>query len=380
LLARADHLFHLDTAASVPAAVHLVPYNAAYVARLAAWQPEEREHLLRRALELNPYDYQSAIELGLLSEMQQGNPKAAERYYLRAAAIDHMFLPKWTLTNFYFRQQNAPEFFRWARETLQTTPYASDPVFTQMWLMSQDASFLATAIPNRPRILVQYAWYLSSNQQFAAIPEILRRLIAQVGRGDPRQWGRDDLIASLEDRVLASGDVPDALEIWTALHNANWIRQSVPDTAHPLTNGDFRMPFFRHGFDWMPMDPQGVRVDQFSDEPLLRISLSGAQPDHCVLLQQYVPAEPGAPYLLGWRASTRDLSKESGLSWRLHPVHSSTTADLTSADLLAEPPAWKFRAPDNAKGFLLSLEYTRPLGTLRSSGTINLQDVSLNRQ
>ncbi|HEY3938826.1 MAG TPA: hypothetical protein VGL97_15440 [Bryobacteraceae bacterium] len=380
LLARADWLFHLDTATSVPAAVHLVPYNSAYLARLASWEPEERNQLLHRAVELNPYDYESWIQLGLLSEMRQGDAKAAESDYLRAAAVNHMFLPKWTLTNFYFRQQNATEFFHWANATLQITPYSSDPIFAQMWLMSQDAGKLAAVIPDRPRILLQYAWYLSNNHQFGAIPQTLQRLIAAVGEDNPRDWGRDDLIASMVDRILADGDPHDALQVWSVLKDAGWIRQRVPDSNRPLTNGDFHIPFFRHGFDWVPVDSAGVRVEQFPDEPVARITLSGDQPDHCVVLQQYVPIEAGAAYHLQWQVKAQNLTGESGLAWHLHPVQIKTTGDLVSGDLLASPFAWKFRPSFAPPGFLLSLEYTRPLGHTRAAGVAMLQNVSLIRQ
>ncbi|HMJ60202.1 MAG TPA: hypothetical protein VK493_00505, partial [Bryobacteraceae bacterium] len=162
ILARAAHLFALDTVASVPAAVTLVPYHATYTARLAAWRPLERDELLHRAVELNPWDYRSWIQLGLATEMQNGDAKGAERDYLRAAEVDHMFLPRWTLTNFYFRQRQPGDFFHWANAALQITPYSSDPIFSQMWLVSQDAGRIATAIPDRARVLLQYAWFLSN--------------------------------------------------------------------------------------------------------------------------------------------------------------------------------------------------------------------------
>jgi len=287
LLARAAHLFALDTQAPVSAAVTLVPYNAAYVARLAAWRPTERDTLLRRAVELNPWDFQSWIQLGLSTEMQQNNPEGAEPYYLRAATVNHMFLPKWTLTNFYFRQRRPSNFFHWANAALQITPYSSDPIFAQMWLASQDAARIAAAIPTRPRILLQYAWFLSNARQFAAIPNVIHRLILRTGNAEPQLWGRDDLVASIEDRILRDGNRQDALAIWTRLHEGGWIRQSIPNVQHPLTNGDFRIPFFRHGFDWEPADSSCSRVEQVSNAGRVRITLPGDQADACVLLRQY---------------------------------------------------------------------------------------------
>jgi hypothetical protein len=378
ILARAAHLFALGTAASVPAAVALVPYHAAYTARLAAWQPLERDRLLHRAVELNPWDYQSWIQLGFAAEMQQGSTQAAERDYLRAAEVNHMFLPRWTLTNFYFRQQRPSDFFHWANAALQITPYSSDPIFSQMWLVSQDSARIAAAVPDRARVLLQYAWFLSNARQFTAIPPVMRRLIARVGRANPGLWGRDDLVASIEDQILSDGDRRDALAIWTSLKDGGWIHHGIPDSEHPLTNGDFRVPFFRHGFDWAPMDSTGARVEQFRDTHVVRISLSGEQRDHCVLLRQYVPLAPGSVYNLAWRIATPDAT--AGVTWHLRAIPAQAGSDLVSGDLLASSPAlWQFRAP-SAELAMLSLEYSRPLGSVRAAGTVTLESVSLEKQ
>jgi hypothetical protein len=369
-LARAAHLFALDTVASVPAAVALVPYHAAYTARLAAWRPLERDQLLHRAVELNPWDYQSWIQLGFATEMQHANTQEAERDYLRAAQVNHMFLPRWTLANFYFRQRRPGDFFHWANAALQITPYSSDPIFSQMWLISQDTASIAAAIPDRARVLLQYAWFLSNARQFAAIPPVIQRLIAHVGHGNPGLWGRDDLVASIEDQILNAGDRNDALAIWASLKDGGWIPHGVPDNGHPLTNRDFRVPFYRHGFDWASIDATGARVEQFRDQRVVRISLTGEQPDHCVLLRQYVPLSPGSLYKLAWR-TTQDAG--AGLAWHLRAV--AGAGELVSDDLSA-PPRWQFRAPASEVA-MLSLEYSRPLGSVRAAGTVTLEYVSL---
>jgi hypothetical protein len=380
ILARASYLFTLDTAASVPAAVQLVPYKSEYVARWAAWNKDERIPLLKKAVELNPFDYQSLIQLGLFAEIDQSDLKGAERYFLQAAAVNHMYEPKWTLTNYYFRRQSASEFFRWANETLKISPYDGAPVFTQMWLMSQDAQRLSAVIPDRPRSLIQYTWFLSNSRQYTAIPPIIQRLVRAVGDDDPRTWGRDDLIASSLDHVLASGDVRTGLQIWTTLRDGRWITQSVPDANHPLTNGDFRLAFYRHGFDWMPLETESVHTEQFVDEPSVDIGLSGDQAEHCELLRQYVAVEPGFLYKMQWRAEGQNIMAGSGIAWHLRPATGEGGIDLASGDLLNAPQTWEFVAPPNVKGFLLTLEYNRPLGHVRPLGHITLRAVSMDRQ
>ncbi|HEY3453453.1 MAG TPA: hypothetical protein VGK64_02550 [Bryobacteraceae bacterium] len=376
LLARAAQLFALDTQASVSAAVRLVPYNATYVARLAAWRPTERDTLLRRAVELNPWDFQSWIQLGLSTEMQQNNAEGAERYYLRAAAMNHMFLPKWTLTNFYFRQRRSSDFFHWANAALQITPYSSDPIFAQMWLANQDAARIAAAIPDRPRVLLQYAWFLSNARQFSAIPDVIHRLILRVGNAEPQLWGRDDLVASIEDQILREGNRQNALAIWTSLREGGWIRQGIPNVQHPLTNGDFRIPFFRHGFDWAPADSSCSRMEQISNTGRVRITLPGDQPDACVVLRQYVPLAAGRIYSLTWRAHTQDADKSRGLAWHIKAVPPTIAEETSSSDLFDSPGSWQFRAPASEVA-MLSLEYNRPKGYVRAAGTVTLESASL---
>ena len=151
LLARAAWLFEKDTLTSVPEAVQLAPYNSAYLSRLAAWRPAQKVQLLERAAALNPFDFESLIQLGFYQEFQKHDTAAAEKFYLRAATVNRMYLPKWTLTNFYFRNGRTAEFFHWANASLVITPYSPEPIFVEMWQISQDAEQIARAIPDRPR-------------------------------------------------------------------------------------------------------------------------------------------------------------------------------------------------------------------------------------
>ena len=373
LLARAAYLFDKNTPASVKEAAELVPYNSRYLARLSVWSPEQREELLERATALNPFDSESWIQLGVISEFGREDLQTAERYYLKAEAVDHMFLPKWTLTNFYFRRQNETKFFHWANEAMAITPYTPDPVFTQMWQMTQDAAKIAAAIPDRPRVLLQYASFLSSTNRFQAIPSVVQRLTRTVGADDPHAWGRDDLLAGIEDRLLAAGELDPALHVWATLRQANWIHESVPAAASPLTNGNFSMRSYDHGFDWVVVSTPGVAIDQFPDEKQLRITFSGQQPEQCEVLRQYIPVEPGGEYGMHWEATTDRVNAPSGLAWHL----GCAGGTLVSGDLLdGIEGAWHFSAPDT-KLCVLTLDYARPPGMMQVSGTVTLHSVSI---
>ena len=379
ILARASQLFERDTAVSVAAAVRLQPHNAEYLDRLASWQPDDRQRLLQRSVAENPFNYDAWIRLGLLAEMQDGDGAAAEKYYLKAAEVNRMFLPKWTLTNFYFRQQKPAEFFHWTKATLAITPYASDAVFAQMWQMTQNDDALNAAIPDRPRILLQYVWYLSNSKQFDSIPTVVGRLVQAVGKDDPGKWGRDDLLAVSLDHMLAAGKLKAALNVWSILRNASWIRESEPNDQQPLTNGNFSARFYRHAFDWVNNENPGTRVEQYRDIPEVRINLYGDEAEKITLLQQYVAAAPNTHYAMTWHVQAEDLSDPSGLGWHLHAINGAT-AEVVSGDLLASGSSWDFVSPPDAKAYLLTLEYTRPLGTMRARGSLTLKSVTMNQK
>lgn len=380
VFARASFLFGQDTAASVPAAVALVPNNGSYVARLAAWKPKDKDALLERAVELNPFDYESWIQLGLGAEMQRHNLAAAERYYLQAAKVNHMFLPKWTLTNFYFRNEQAAPFFKWARAALQISPYQADPVFIQMWLMTQDPARIAAALPDKANVLLEYTAFLTHTGQFAPIPPVVARLVGMAGHGNPVSFGRDEVL-SAEDRMLAAAHLQPALSVWRSMLEGGWIQLGLPSASSPLTNGDFAHPFLGHGFDWTITGASGVRVEQSPAERSVTLTLTGDEPEHCTLFEQYVPLEAGRTYRLQWEAEAPSHDEPVGIGWHVRSVQAGAVADLRGGDLLAERRgSWEFQAPHASDVCLLTLEYSRPLGRLQANGSFTLRSVSLQEK
>ncbi len=151
---------------------------------------------------------------------------------------------------------------------------------------------------------------------------------------------------------------------------AGWLREDIPSAQHPLTNGNFRASLFRHGFDWMPAGTEGVRIEESPAEGLIRLQFSGNEPEHCVVLQQYMPMEAGRTYSFGMAGDPRSrVTALSGLTWHLRPVGNAAEVGLASSDLgLAQAGNWKMRAPQGSELYLLTLEYARPLGHLRAKG------------
>ena len=111
-LAVAEANFRLDPQAELRSPLWI---RATNLARFDA-SPKE----VRAAVRLNPRLSSAWIHLGLDAEAD-GNLHEAETDLLRAANVDHLYLPAWTLANFYFRRGDASNFWPWAKRSADLT-------------------------------------------------------------------------------------------------------------------------------------------------------------------------------------------------------------------------------------------------------------------
>ena len=371
LFARASAAYSSNSPQGAALAVQLVPFHADYLVRLAAWNPSRGTELLHGAVSLDPYHTQAIIGLGYDAEFRQHDTVGAEKLYLSAAQTNHMFVPKWTLTNFYFRQERPEPFLRWARATLAITPYAAEPVFSEMWMLLPDAHRLASAVPDEPGVLWQYAWFLSGTGRYTAIPAAIQRLVRSTDPSNAELYGKTGIVGPILDKLLQHGFAGEAVASWTALSSAHWLQLPSPSTRAPLTNGDFAVQTWQHGFDWLVMNVSGVSEEQQRDRKRFEIEFSGDQPEQCTLLQQWMPLEAGA-YRLRWNAQADKPDTLADVSWHLRGPHGE---DFSSHSFAESPAEWVVNAPQPG-AYLLSLEYARRPGYTRAEGALLLSHVT----
>ena len=111
-LAAAEAEFRLDPEAALRSP------NWIRAAHLAGFESSSAD--LRTAVSLNPRLSSAWIQLGLDAEAE-GNFPEAEADLLRAAGVDRLYLPAWTLANFYFRRGDAEKFWPWAERAARLT-------------------------------------------------------------------------------------------------------------------------------------------------------------------------------------------------------------------------------------------------------------------
>lgn len=363
-LAWADAEFRKGTPESVARAAELAPLNTTYLT-LEALQVEyaggDARPLLERIARITPDASAPRIKLGLEEEIR-GDAEGAEKWLLEAAGVDHQYEPRWTLANFYFRQQRMDDFWKWIRAALEVSYGDRSAAFDLCRQASPDTrAILQRAIPERHEVLAAFVWYLlghdSANAAEAAI---------QLSKSHAAS---DDAALDTEmDRLLAAGRRDAALEIWRNLGYA-----APPESGNLVVHPDFEAPRVGHGFDWRLMENPGVKFTPL-DTPAasletpsaLRISFDGMEPESCDLIEQFVGVTKRKRYVLRWEAR----GNATGVAWNVEPESATVHGgeDWTRGEL-------RFAAAKD--GQAIELRYARPLGEARTEGTIELRSISI---
>ncbi|MEO5923078.1 MAG: hypothetical protein ABIR70_04555 [Bryobacteraceae bacterium] len=331
-LARADAAYREGTPEGVARAIEEMPGNAAYLAfgaLQADYEGRDATPLLERIVALTPRVSAARIRLGLGAE-QRGDFVVAERWLREAYGVDHQFVPRWTLANFYLRQGRNEDFWLWIRTALAISYGDRRPAFDLCWSISSDADEILTrAIPDREEVASDYLAYLIDHHQVEALAAA-----AQKVHGP-------DLLLAATDVLLDNSRYAEATAVWRLSG------RRVPDG---ITGPNFEAPQTGHGFDWRRFRSEGVR-HPFPG----RIQLSGQQAESVELLRQFVGGlHPGERYTLQWKASV----EVPGLTWKINGE-----------------PAAEFVASSEVA--VVSLWYQRPLGEVRAEASFDISGVSL---
>jgi tetratricopeptide (TPR) repeat protein len=369
-LARADYLFRLNTPESVRAAIRLEPDSWEYTMRLALLDDAHAQQLLETAIRLDPYNAQADIELGLRLE-SAGDFGAAEKLLLNAFAVDHTNLPRWSLANFYFRRNNLPAFWEWARKAAEMPSENMGPLFELCWRVSPDPDEIARRIlNNRPELIRQYVDFLLAKDQLTAAAEFAYRL-GQAG--DPET--DDPEMFAVIDRLIAAKGGDAARALWITLLDRHWV---LADRGAP-NNPNFARDPLPVGFDWTLSSYPGLH--SWPGPSGLETEFSGEQPEDCTIAEQAIVLPPDK-YDLEYSYRTDEIPPETGLRWQIVAAGAETVL-AESADLSSETMSRgnvEFSIPSGTSLVRLRLQYQRVLGTPRISGTLVLPSVQIRKR
>ncbi len=360
-------------------AMRWMPANAAYPAQLAdelyASDPAEAKSLLQRAVNLNRFDAASWVKLGLLSEAASDLPQA-EKSLLQAANVDSTFLPSWSLANFYFRQQNAAGFWRWAKSAAEMAPDDVTPLFRLAWYVDPNAQEIENRLHmKRPAVDGQFVNFLLTQGDPQAVKDAALHLLRTSNK-----QSIETLLGACD--WLLEHQRPDlALALWNGL--APRIGSPPLGANSPVTNGDFGRSPLSHGFDWHLAPVDGVSSFLNSNPNALGFEFSGEEPDSFQLLNQTAPVHGNTTYALTVDYETSGIPAGSGIAWLVTDARTGAvlakTPNLSSEHRGEQGDAGTtcFTIPQETGFVNLSLLYQRQPGTVRVDGKLALKDVRL---
>lgn len=373
-----------ETVGGTEAAIALMPDQAGYYVRLARLvsddDPRKARDALRRAVALNPWDAESWIELGLRAEAE-GDDTTSKQCLLRAAEVDRMFLPRWTLANYYFRHDDAPQFWFWAKQAAAIVYGDAQPLFRLCGRKEEDGKLIDRLEIRNPEVRAGYLSYLLGQNRLDLIGPAVHRLLEQSRPADV------PLLLTACERLLEAKRVPEAAEVWNRLADAGRVPFRTPagEGEQLVANGSFAAPPDSRGFDWRLPVVEGISVSREEEPQGLRVTFSGREPEDCEALVQLVPVRSKVPYELSFLYRTQGISSGAGLAWR---ITNASGADTTSGGALlkeASSPAseadaegrFSFQTPAECRLVRLVLRYHRTPGTTRMEGFLVLRNVAL---
>jgi hypothetical protein len=365
-IARADYFFQKDTDRSIRSAIRFVPDGWPYDMRLAQFDQVGAKKLLETSLRINPYDAQANIELGLQYEAE-GDFSQAEKHLLAAYSIDHTYLPRWSLANYYFRRDNITEFWSWARSAAAMPSDDIGALLELCWRVAPDSETVTASILNdRPEFLRQYTNFLIGKGQLRASAKVASHLL-QAGDS------ASDLsvLLAVVNRLIASGDSFDAVRLWHLLEARNWV---TVDSTIPNNASFLRAPI-QVGFDWSIPEYQGLH--SWPGPSGLETEFTGSEPEDCVIAEQTVVLKPG-DYAMTFGYRTSEIAEGTGVRWQIVDPKSqqvlAESDDLSSADFKRSEVGFSLA---ETSLIVVRLRYQRALGTVRVTGMLNMLSVQI---
>jgi hypothetical protein len=291
----------------------------------------------------------------------EGNFKLAEQALLDAYAVDHTYLPRWSLANYYFRRDNMSAFWAWARSAAEMPSDDIGPLFELCWRVSPDPEKITYAILNeKPEMIRQYLSFLLAKDQFSTVAIVAPRLVRS---GDPDT--DRPLLFAVVNRLAAVNDATEANALWHLLIEQHWV---VADTTVP-NNANFAREPLPVSFDWNLPEYSGLH--SWPGASGLETEFTGSQPEDCTVAEQAVALTPGN-YTMNYAYRTSDIPPGTGIQWQIIDAKSNTvladSPDLSSDAL--KHVALAFAVPPEVPLIRLRLAYRRALGTPRISGIL----------
>ena len=334
---------------SLQFAARLDPSNSDYQLRLGRFYEYDPAHTdpgqamahLERAVELNPYDPQTWLELGAAHEFQ-GQTGQAEACLRRADFLAPNLPPvQWAIANFFLLHGNVDEAFRHFKVVLAGSTRYNQVIFDTAWKASGDGGkILQELVPERVGPEFDYLAYLLSHHNFGDAQSVWKRIVTNS------ESFRAAQAAGYIDGLIGAHRPAEAYQAWNDLRTKGLIAPTYAQTGQNLAlNGDFEEPPLGFGFDWRLGRTDGAYATL--DRTAFR------SPSHSVLVQfagthnvnyesvfEFVRVAPNRSYRLQGFMRTEGITTDSGPRLRVRDAYDPRILDAFSEDLKGDSRGW----------------------------------------
>jgi hypothetical protein len=267
--------------------------------------------------------------------------------------------------NFYFRRGRDAEFWSWVTKALSMSDSSVNAIFRLAWERSDNNSFIASHIPDRPDLITEYFYFLAETNRLDQAGDIAARAVARAPEtAFPAFISYCSRYAETATR--------QALSVWNTLckRRALPFKPLDPPSGAILTNADYSLDPTERAFDWRPGNVDGVLLERGEAGSGIRLELSGNQPEDCTLLTQILPTARGKTYELAWTSNTGPAQTVAGLAWEVNDKDGTLARGAIAGEPSGAAGTLTFHSENDSVRLLL--RYRRPLGSVRARGTVTI--------
>lgn len=329
-----------------------------------------------RVLELSPRNASYLTQAALAAEFR-GDTARAEALLQQAARHNRLWLPRWSLANFYYRHERMGEFRRWARLAFERA-YGDRTALLRLCRAAgvSGAELREELIGAGAENAGALVSFLVEEGPAAELPAAAHRYLDAL-KGAPRRETVPVMTHAI-NAMWREGQVEAAPAVWSRMAREGVIDRAEWSESTPLMNADFQPPLPGGGLDWQI--PRHPGVEAFPGVPPggIKFTFSGGQPEVAELLVQSLVLRGGSVWTLEFEYQTPGVGKAaSSLAWELGGWPAEGEAGrLASEEWTVGRVSWE--VPAGLHPASLALVSRRPLGHARHEGELRLRNLRLS--
>ena len=368
--------FRIRSASQLPdleRACQLDPARADCLARLARLREQmalDASREWERLLALHPRQASYLTEAALAAEFR-GDLSAAERLLLQAARYNQLWLPRWSLANFYFRHGRPEEFRRWARLAFERAYGDRTALFRLCREAGVSGGELTAWLAGNRDNLAALVSFLSAAGPARELPPAIERYLETAGPAEAPV--AQQTVNAAINVLLREGSAAAIPPLWNRMAERRLIPYPAWSEDAPLVNPGFLPPLPGGGLDWRLPSAPGVECFPGAPPGGVKFTFSGGQPEAVVLLEQWLVLPGGRAWILEFEYQTPGIPPGgSHLVWSLEGLPAAEAPALAAAvDWTRFQARWE--APPGLPVRRLVLRAERPRGQARHEGELRIR-------